>query len=53
MTQDELAALAGAHRTYISGIETGFRNPTIDVVFALAAALRCSSGELMPDRIPQ
>jgi transcriptional regulator with XRE-family HTH domain len=39
MSQEDLAEKSGLHRTYISGIERGVRNPTITVVLQLAEAL--------------
>lgn len=39
LSQEELADRAGLHRTYVSGVERGVRNPTITVVAKLAAAL--------------
>ena len=38
-TQEQLAAKAGKHWTYIGGIERGERNPTLEVIADLAAAL--------------
>lgn len=38
-SQEELAFEAGMHRTYISGIERGVRNPTVTVVVKLAVNL--------------
>jgi len=38
-TQENLAAKAGKHWTYIGGIERGTRNPTITVVESIAKAL--------------
>lgn len=38
-SQEELADRAGLHRTYISGVERGVRNPTITVVAKIAEAL--------------
>ena len=37
-SQDDLSEFSGLHRTYISGIERGARNPTITVVQFLAEA---------------
>lgn len=38
-SQEELAEFSGYHRTYISGIERGRRNPTISVSQNIAKAL--------------
>lgn len=38
-SQEELAFEAGLHRTYISQVERGIRNPTITVVEKIAVAL--------------
>lgn len=38
-TQEELAARAGKHWTYIGGIERGERNPTVLVLADVARAL--------------
>lgn len=40
MTQDELAALSGVNRAFISNIEQGYRNPSINAVANLARGLR-------------
>jgi transcriptional regulator with XRE-family HTH domain len=45
-TQDDLAALASMHRTYLSDIERGFRNPSLINLCHLAAALGLTTGEL-------
>src|SRR5207248_1630980 len=39
LTQEELADRAGIHRTYLSDIERGFRNPSLLNIERLAAAL--------------
>lgn len=39
LSQDELAARAGLDRTYVSGIERGRRNPTLEVQQRIADAL--------------
>ena len=38
-SQEELADRAGLHRTYISGVERGKRNPTLTVIYKLSSAL--------------
>jgi transcriptional regulator with XRE-family HTH domain len=45
-SQEEFAEHAGLHRTYVSGVERGLRNPTITVVEKLAIALGAGIGEL-------
>jgi len=49
ISQEKLADLAGLHRTYISSVERGGRNVTIETVEKLAKALNVSMAELMPD----
>lgn len=46
-SQDKLAAETGLHRTYLSGIERGVRNPTIEIVSSLAKALRSTPSQLL------
>ncbi|WP_108811838.1 helix-turn-helix domain-containing protein [Sphingorhabdus sp. Alg231-15] len=46
-SQEEFAFEAGIHRTYISDLERGARNPTITVVEKLAQALDVKAGELL------
>jgi len=38
-SQDMLSDMSGLHRTYISGIERGVRNPTVEIVQRIASAL--------------
>jgi len=38
-SQEEFAFEAGVHRTYVSGVERGIRNPTVLVLNELATAL--------------
>ncbi len=46
-SQEELAFESGLHRTYISGIERGARNPAILVIDQLASALDVSPAQLL------
>jgi transcriptional regulator with XRE-family HTH domain len=39
LSQEQLAESARIHRTYLSGVETGTRNPTLEIVERLAKAL--------------
>lgn len=47
LTQEEFADRSGIHPTYISAIENGHRNPTIDVVERLALALEVDPATLL------
>lgn len=46
-SQEELAERTGLHRTYVSGIERGIRNPTLQIVESLAKALNTTTARLM------
>lgn len=46
-SQEALADLTGLHRTYISGIERGIRNPTLLIVERIANALSISPSNLL------
>ena len=46
-SQEELAFEADFHRTYISGIERGIRNPTAVVIARLAEVLGVRPGRLL------
>lgn len=46
-SQEEYADRAGIHRTYVSDIERGRRNPTIRLVEKLAQPLKVRPGELL------
>jgi transcriptional regulator with XRE-family HTH domain len=45
-SQEELAERAGIHRTYVSGVERGVRNPTATVLEKLAVALEAKMSAL-------
>lgn len=47
ISQEDLADRAGVHRTYVSGVERGVRNPTITVLEKIAGAL----GEPLTDLV--
>ena len=49
-SQEELAFESGLHRTYISGIERGARNPTIVILARLAETLRVTVDQLVIGR---
>ena len=42
ISQEELARRAGLHRTYVSDLERGARNPSIESIEKLSRALRIS-----------
>ena len=46
-SQEECADVAGLHRTYVSDLERGARNPTIEVIEKLARALKVKPGQLL------
>lgn len=46
-SQEQFAFEAGIHRTYVSDIERGARNPTIMVLEKLAAPLEVAPGRLL------
>lgn len=47
MTQETLAAEAACHPTYISLVERGLRNPSLDTMLKLADALNCPAWKLV------
>lgn len=47
LSQEAFAHEAGIHRTYVSDLERGARNPTIDVIDRLARALDIKIGDLL------
>lgn len=46
ISQEELAEIAGLHRTYIGAIERGQQNVSIDNIEKIAIALECTVQEL-------
>lgn len=49
ISQEELAARAGLHRTYVSDLERGARNPSLESVQKLAGALELSLPSLFQE----
>src|ERR1700722_15425493 len=47
ISQEELAHRAGLHRTYVSDLERGARNPSIESIEKLAGALQVSVSKLL------
>ncbi|OYX49994.1 MAG: transcriptional regulator [Alphaproteobacteria bacterium 32-64-14] len=47
VSQEELADRARIHRTYISGVERGVRNPTVTVLEKIAKALKVKTASLL------
>lgn len=46
ISQEELAEKLGVHRTYMSFIERGLRNPSLLLVFKISRALKIKLPEL-------
>jgi transcriptional regulator with XRE-family HTH domain len=49
ISQEKLAELAGLHRTYVSSVERGKRNISIENIERLSRALGTRMALLMPD----
>ena len=47
LSQEALAFECGIHRTYISGVERGVRNPTVLVLERIATALDVQASRLL------
>lgn len=45
LSQEALAHSSGLHQTYLSGVETGRRNPSVGVLERLATALEIDISE--------
>lgn len=50
VSQERLADLAGLHRTYVSGVERGLRNISLENIDRLARALDVDMAALVPTR---
>ncbi len=48
ISQEELAGLAGLHRTYVSSVERGERNVSLETIDRLARGLGLPMADLMP-----
>ena len=48
-SQESFADHCGLHRTYISGIERGVRNPTVIILDKIAKGLKVPAGQLLGD----
>jgi transcriptional regulator with XRE-family HTH domain len=49
ITQEELAERAGLHPTYVSMVERGVRNPTLDTAARIAKALKVGFPRLIEE----
>jgi transcriptional regulator with XRE-family HTH domain len=49
LSQEALAFECGLHRTYVSGVERGVRNPTVLVLARLAMALDVPASRLLAE----
>ena len=47
LSQGDIARILGVHRSYISGLERGRRNPSLVTVHKVAKALGISANELL------
>jgi len=47
LSQGDIARILGVHRSYISGLERGRRNPSLVTVHKVAKALDVSTNELL------
>jgi len=49
-SQEELAERSGIHRTYISGLERGKRNPTLKLIQAIAVSMGIKAAQLLDEQ---
>ena len=47
LSQEELGLESGYHRTYISLLERGKKNPSLETIFQLATALKVKPSEII------
>lgn len=47
LSQEQFAFEADMHRTYVSGVERGLRNPTVTVLERMAKALKVKPEQLI------
>jgi transcriptional regulator with XRE-family HTH domain len=47
LSQDELAVLANMRRSYVSDVERGMRNPSVQALGRIAAALEIDPARLL------
>lgn len=47
LSQEQFAFEADMHRTYVSGVERGIRNPTVTVLERMAKALKVKPESLL------
>lgn len=50
LSQERLGARSGLHRTYVSSVERGQRNVSLDAIYALAKGLAVPAGELFDEQ---
>jgi transcriptional regulator with XRE-family HTH domain len=53
LSQEELAYRAKLHRTYISSVERGERNVSLENILAIAEALKVPPGDLLVPNLPK
>lgn len=49
ISQEDLADLAGIHRTYVSQIERGLKMPTMAIIFRISKALNIKPSQLISE----